>query len=273
MRTLRAVCLCALLLPAVAAAAPVDCPKGMKRLAGGSYRMANGDDASLGSFCLDVTEVTVSDYARCVEAEACKAEELECGNAATWGKPGLQGHPVNCVSWFEADAFCRAHGKRLPTEAEWEWAARGGRKAATFPWGEAAPANRVCWDGDGNSLGKGERKATCATGAHPKSRSADGLQDLSGNVREWTASEEERFRVLRGGSWGDSLPEFLSAGFRGWNAPDERMELTGFRCAAELGAKLVVPRRPVKEAKAELRDDGVLVMPFDLNPAPRKKRR
>ncbi len=262
-----------LLLPSVAAAA-ADCPRGMKRLSGGTFRMANGDEALLTSYCLDATEVTVADYARCVEAGACKAEDLECGNAATWGKKATASHPVNCVSWFEADAFCRAYGKRLPTEGEWEWAARGGRKAASFPWGEAPPANRVCWDGDGNSVGKGERKATCAVGAHPKSKSPDGLQDLAGNVREWTSTEAERFRVHRGGSWGDSLPEFLSAGFRGWNAPDERMELIGFRCAADLGAKPIVPHKAIVKPKAEMRDDGVLVMPFELNasPSPRKRR-
>ena len=264
--------LAALLLsvPPGASAAPASCPSGMKRLPAGSYRMADGTPAALGAFCMDVTEVTVAAYARCVDAGACRADDLECGNAATWGKPGAASNPVNCVSWFEADGFCRAHGKRLPSEAEWEWAARGGRRAQSFPWGQDPPANRVCWDGDGNSKGKGERKTTCPVGSSPRGTSPDGLQDLGGNVREWTASAADRFRVLRGGSWGDSLPEFLSAGFRGWNAPDERMELTGFRCVAAVGAKLVTPHRQVAKAKAELRDDGVLVMPFEVNPSHRK---
>jgi formylglycine-generating enzyme required for sulfatase activity len=256
----------ALLGPALAGAA---CPEGMRRLAGGAFRDADGVETAVPAFCMDVTEVTVAAYARCVGAGACHAEDLECGPAATWHQPGATNHPVNCVSWFEADAFCRAHGKRLPTEPEWEWAARGGPRASTYPWGEAAPSARACWDGDGNAKGKGERKATCAVGAHPKSRSPDGLQDLAGNVREWTATEVERFRVLRGGSWGDSLPEFLSAGFRGWNAPDERMELIGFRCAAAVGTKALTPRRQVAKARAELRDDGVLVMPRAVDPSRR----
>lgn len=252
----------ALLLPAAAFAA--DCPPGMRRVPGGTFRLADGEAARVAPFCMDATEVTAAAYARCADAGACRAEELACGSAATFGVPATAGHPVNCVTWFEADAFCRAHGKRLPTEEEWEWAARGATRGTTFPWGEAPPASRACWDGDGNSAGKGERKATCAVGAHPRSTSPDGLQDLAGNVREWTATASGRFRVLRGGSWGDSLPEFLSSAFRGWNAPDERMELTGFRCAAEPGAKAVTPKRQLAKAKAELRDDGVLVMPFEL---------
>ena len=256
-----------LALPSMASAASGGpCPSGMKKLAAGTFRMVDGTPAKLQPYCMDATEVTVAAYARCVDAEACRAEDLECGNAATWGKPGAASNPMNCVSWFEADAFCRAHGKRLPTEAEWEWAARGGPHAFTYPWGEEPPGSRACWDGDGNSKTKGERKATCAVGANPRSKSPDGLQDLGGNVREWTSTEADRFRVLRGGSWGDSLPEFLSAGFRGWNAPDERMELTGFRCVSELGAKLVTPHKQIVKPKAEMRDDGVLVMPFEVNP-------
>jgi formylglycine-generating enzyme required for sulfatase activity len=256
----------ALLLPAAVPAA--GCPPGMRRIPGGTWRQPDGEKVEVASFCMDVTEVTAGAYARCAEAGACQIGDLDCGNAATFGHPGTANHPVNCVTWFEADTFCRAHGKRLPSEPEWEWAARGERRGSTFPWGEAPPASRACWDGDGNAAGKGERKATCAVGAHPRAASPDGLQDLAGNVREWTATESGRFRVLRGGSWGDSLPEFLSSGFRGWNAPDERMELTGFRCAAPVGAKVVVPRRQLARAKAELRDDGVLVMPYDVNVAP-----
>ncbi|HSN13221.1 MAG TPA: SUMF1/EgtB/PvdO family nonheme iron enzyme, partial [Anaeromyxobacteraceae bacterium] len=70
----------------------------------------------------------------------------------------------------------------------------------------------------------------------PAGDSADGISDLAGNVREWTASRDGRFRIVRGGSWGDSLPDFVAVAFRGMNAPDERFELTGFRCAADPAA-------------------------------------
>jgi formylglycine-generating enzyme required for sulfatase activity len=256
--------LAAILLATTARAEP--CSRGMHPVAGGAYRMVSGDDASVDSFCMDVTEVTVAAYGKCVGAGACHAEDLACGKAATWGKGETQQHPVNCVTWFEADAFCRAHGKRLPTEPEWEWAARGGTRAASYPWGEAPPANRACWDGEGNAVGKGDREGTCRVATHPRSTSRHGLYDLSGNVREWTSTEEGRLRVLRGGSWGDSLPEFLSAGFRGFNAPDERMELTGFRCVSALGARTHPPARRVAKVEVVPREDGVIVLP-EVNPA------
>jgi formylglycine-generating enzyme required for sulfatase activity len=257
-----------LLAASPAAAAPRSpCPSGMKRVGGGEFHLAHGEAASVRSFCMDVTEVTVGAYRRCVDAGACDAEKLDCGAAATWPKKGAAAHPVNCVDWFEAEAYCKAHGKRLPTEEEWEWAARGGRRSLTFPWGEAPPASRACWDGDGNVKGKGERKETCPVASHRRARSPDGLDDLAGNVREWTGTELEQYRVLRGGSWGDSLPEFLSSGFRGWNAPDERMELIGFRCVADVGARTFVPKRAVVKPQAVMQDDGVLVMPFEIRPA------
>jgi formylglycine-generating enzyme required for sulfatase activity len=247
----------------------------MVEVKGGTLAVPGRTRARIAAFCLDRTEVTVDAWAGCVQAGACGADELQCGNAATWGKKGLGAHPVNCVTWAEADAFCRDHGKRLPTEHEWEWAARGGARARAYPWGDAQPGDRACWDGDGNAAGKGLRKATCAVGSHPRSRSADGLDDLAGNVREWTSTQHDRHRVLRGGSWGDSLAEFLTVDFRGWNAPDERIELTGFRCAAPIGA---VARRPVRKAPtrtpaAVMDDTGVLVFdaPMDLGPRQRSR--
>jgi len=242
-----------------AARAKAGCPAGMVHVGGGDLPRANGSTAGIRSFCLDRTEVTVDAYATCVAADACVADQLDCGNAATYGKAGKGRHPVNCVTWHEAEGYCREHGKRLPTEEEWEWAARGGPRGYSYPWGEDPPADRACWDGAGNALGKGERKSTCPVATHPRTRTRHGVDDLAGNVREWTATEQERFRVLRGGSWGDSLPAFLAADFRAWNAPDERMELLGFRCAAPVGA---VARRPVKRrstARATVDENGVMI--------------
>ncbi len=246
-----------------AAATASDCPPGMQPIARGALRVG-GRTVSVAPFCLDRTEVTVDAYASCTEIGVCPAEGLDCGNAAMWGKKGRGAYPMNCVTWFEADAFCRAHGKRLPTEAEWEWAARGEERGLTYPWGEEAPDDRACWDGQGNAVGKGERKEPCPVGANRRGVSQDGLQDLAGNVREWTSSREERFRVLRGGSWGDSLPEFLSTSFRGWNAPDERMEILGFRCATAIGA---VARTPTPKPKAVAKrepGDVLVIDPFGV---------
>lgn len=255
--------------PDAVAAPPASCPAGMVRVEGGT-RARDGERVRVSSFCLDRTEVTVAAYAACAEVGACKATHLECGNAATWGEKGLAAHPVNCVDWYEADTFCREHGKRLPAEEEWEWAAQGGGRDRAFPWGDASPGDRACWDGEGNAKGKGMRKGTCPVGAHARGKSRDGVQDLAGNVREWTATGHERFRVLRGGSWGDTLPEFLSASFRGWNAPDERMELLGFRCAAPLGAVAHAPRRHVQTARAEIDDAGVMIFSEPIEVGPRR---
>ncbi len=255
-RALAVFALCA--APLGALAAGTICSPGMVAVNGGVLER-EGEAMRIGSFCMDRTEVTVDAYASCVELGACSATDLECGNAATWGKKGQGQHPVNCVTWDEAENFCREHGKRLPTEEEWEWAARGGRRGLKYPWGEDAPADRACWDGEGNALGAGERKATCTVAANPRGKSADGIQDLAGNVREWTSTAHDRFRVLRGGSWGDSLPEFLSSTFRGWNAPDERRELLGFRCVTELGAFAHRPARRTQTARATTDDAGVMI--------------
>jgi hypothetical protein len=231
------------LLPLVLLALPLaalaggECPEGMRAIGGGRFRLADGSaTANLAPFCLDRVEVTAASYAACVRSGRCREDGLRCGKAATYGATGKGDHPINCASWIDADRYCRALGKRLPTEGEWEWAARGQARGTVYPWGAALPADRACWDGKGSELGAGERNETCPVGSHPAGDSPDGLSDLGGNVREWTASADGRMKVVRGGSWGDSLPDFLAAGFRGMNAPDERFELTGFRCAAEPGA-------------------------------------
>ena len=267
---LRVAILAVILAPPGAGAAGASCPSGMVAVGGGVIELG-GEAMRIPTFCMDRTEVTVDAYASCVDVGVCNGEGLECGNAATWGKKGKGTHPMNCVTWEEAETFCREHGKRLPTEEEWEWAARGGKKALKYPWGNDAPDDRACWDGAGNSVGAGERKTTCPVGANARGKSADGIQDLAGNVREWTSTAHERFKVLRGGSWGDSLPEFLSAAFRGWNAPDERMELLGFRCAAELGA---IARKPTRRAETAARattdDAGVMIFsaPIEVGKKP-----
>jgi formylglycine-generating enzyme required for sulfatase activity len=276
-------CLAAALgAPAMAQNGLEDCPAGMVLVEGGTLKARGADGFRVPSFCLDRTEVTVNAYAACVEIGACDASGLACGAAATWGKKNHGAHPVNCVTWAEADKYCREHGLRLPLEEEWEWAARGGERALTYPWGKTPPANRACWDGDGNAKGKGERKGACPVASHPRGRSPLGIEDLSGNVREWTSSEHERFRVLRGGSWGDDRPDFLAASFRGWNAPDERMELLGFRCAAAVGTVAREPPPPPEAARASTDDAGVMIFsePIELGPKSerpkppvRKKRR
>jgi formylglycine-generating enzyme required for sulfatase activity len=205
----------------------------MAGLPGGSYVMGeNKNTVEVKPFCLDLTEVTASAYAACVKAGDCSEEGTTEYNNCNAGK-GRGRHPMNCVDWKQAKGFCEAQGKRLPSEAEWEWAARGGDAARKFPWGDEAPddpEDRACWSGGT----EGEREGTCTVGSFPTGNGRFGHKDLSGNVWEWTSSKydaESPDRVIRGGSWRNYVASRLSASFRDWFAPSYRYFLLGFRCA------------------------------------------
>jgi iron(II)-dependent oxidoreductase len=157
-------------------------------------------------------------------------------------------HPVTGVSWYEADAYARLAGKRLPTEAEWEkaasWDPRVGRKRR-FSWGDDI-ADRSRANFGNNNWG------TTAVAAHPEGQSAYGCFDMTGNVWEWTASVFDGYpgftvfpyseysalwfdkdhRVLKGGSWMTELP-LLRCSFRNFWRPRFRIAFAGFRCAAD----------------------------------------
>ena len=135
---------------------------------------------------------------------------------------------MNCVDWGMAMTFCKAQQKRLPTEAEWEWAARGGGDARKFPWGSAEPEFQACWSGVST------RNGTCEVGSFADGKARFGHQDLAGNVWEWTSSKyqaDKADRVLRGGCWAGVVASGLSASFRVGDEPSLRSDSLGFRCA------------------------------------------
>jgi formylglycine-generating enzyme required for sulfatase activity len=191
---------------------------------------------ALKAFWLDRFEVTFDQFAKFVQAGGYKPQ----GN---WEQLRSRGgnHPVINVTWNDAVAYCRWADKSLPSEAEWEYAARGteGRK---YPWGNQWDPNRARFRGNKGTA------TSAPVGSYPNGASPFGIQDLAGNVWEWTASLEKPYpyvatdgredlrtggsRVTRGGSWlGDS--EFLRATVRDFSSPTSKNDKLGFRCAQQ----------------------------------------
>jgi formylglycine-generating enzyme required for sulfatase activity len=224
-------------LPAVPSASGASAPRGMVRLEDGSIVLgaADGDPAERGSsavqvagFSLDRTEVTVEAYEVCVRAGVCATPRSYA--RCNWGHPAKRLHPINCVDAGEAAAFCAWSGKRLPTEEEWEFAARGGAEGRVYPWGNDPPRRQLCWSSD----------LTCEVGVLPEGRSRDGVLDLAGNVAEWTSTPycprnlpscKTTRRAVHGGSFLDEQPERVRASARSAEDPAHHAIHLGFRCA------------------------------------------
>jgi formylglycine-generating enzyme required for sulfatase activity len=185
-----------------------------------------GSSVSVSAFKMDKTEVTVAQYAACVTAGQCSAPNTVAN--CNWQVAGRDSHPVNCVDWYQATAFCTWAGKRLPTEVEWQWAASSGG-TTIYPWGGTAPDDtHAQWSGVSSKSG------TAQVGTHTAGNTAGGIQDMSGNVWEWTASEYSPgagVKSIRGGSWYDANENYLRAAYRAYVSPAERFYRRGFRCA------------------------------------------
>jgi eukaryotic-like serine/threonine-protein kinase len=237
----------------------------MVSVPGGRFRLLHGSGpfndvptyASVAPFLLDATEVTVAAYGECVRAGRCEpaaatagwgwikdAERARWSPACNQDRADRSDHPVNCVDWGQATSYCAWAGKRLPTEQEWEWAARNASAGTAYPWGDAAPAGQPCWNGEGNDAGRGRRGGTCPAGGRAADVTAAGVKDLAGGVSEWTTSEmvvgaDSRGRggitvkVFRGGSWADEEPGRVASWSRSGDERPRRDPRLGFRCASD----------------------------------------
>ncbi len=215
------------------------CPEGMVAIPGGTFQMGSNSGQSdekpvhavtVGAFCMDATEVTVDAYAACVRGGGCNTTDL-MDNYCNWGESGKGSHPINCVDWNQASAHCRWASKRLPTEEEWEYGARG-TQGWEYPWGNGSPGSQLCWT---------KSDGTCRVGSYPSGDSPFGLKDMTGNVWEWTSSgysddysrnrATDRRVVNRGGSWFSDNPSGVRAAYRRMQFPSIRDISLGFRCA------------------------------------------
>jgi eukaryotic-like serine/threonine-protein kinase len=278
--------------PLIAAEDAGPCPAGMVPIPGGNFFQGNDEGkedempahkVTLSPYCIDRFEVTVAQYMQCSDGGGCKraipknewenitqkeheAYDPLCNASQT---DAHAKYPINCVSWEFAATYCEANGKTLPTEAQWEFAARGpdGRK---YPWGNDEPTGGhlnacgpecVAWhkeqglDSPPPMYAKDDGfPNTAPVGSFPNGASRFGVEDVVGNVGEWTDDwfspykkgkigapekdphnpEASKHKVVRGGGWNATDPTWLRPSFRYRAPPAMRSHGIGFRCAKDL---------------------------------------
>ena len=269
-----------------------DCPNGMIHVPAGEFLMGSPPGQGsrnerpqhrvrLSAFCLDIVPVTVAAYLSCVRSGTCepahsvpdypgittqirRIDSRWC-NAA---RPDRGDHPLNCVNWTQAVTFCHWRSARLPTEAEWEYAARGstGRR---YTWGDTPEPSPTLLNACGRECAEELRHAavssgtmysvndgwpsTAPVGSFPAGASPFGILDMAGNVMEWTGDWYGPYqpsggtaesdptgpttgstRVVRGSDWARFIPSTTRAAVRRSDTPTARASSAGFRCAFSL---------------------------------------
>jgi formylglycine-generating enzyme required for sulfatase activity len=275
---------------AVASAAPKppECPpRSVKIEAGQYFQGSDAKDAldnekpshnvALSAYCIDLYEVTAKEYKACSDIGKCRrltnevhwpkitpAEAKTYAPLCTFGKAEFEDHPINCIGWETASDYCKTNGKRLPTEAEWEYATRG-PDGRVYPWGDDPPTSQHL-----NACGKecvawGQKQGTTFAALYPEDdgypntspvgkfeagRSRFGPYDVAGNVWEWVSdwyapytTDEKKNpagpgsgdkKVIRGGAWNGGYASWLRPSFRYAQIPEALSYGIGFRCAKSL---------------------------------------
>jgi len=194
-------------------------------------------EVTIKTFDISKTAVTVEQYMECMIKGGCTKPAT--GDYCNWGKSGRQLHPVNCVDWNQAQAYAKFKGARLPSEAEFEYAATSGGRNQKYPWGNEKPTSElVVFNTD----------VTMPVCSRPKGNTAQGLCDMSGNVWQWVQDKYQdsyegapvdgsafegtgHNRVVRGGSFRGDGARYLRADSRYSGFPGVRIGHFGFRLA------------------------------------------
>ena len=222
------------------AATPLACPTGMAAIGAGDFVLGDSKlPAHVNPYCLDIDLTSGNAYDECVAAGVCTVTVEPYVIEPCWLDKGVTrpgAHPVVCVNQTQATGYCAWRGKRLPTDAEMEWAARNGDAATQYAWGNREPLatdepELLCWSA------RIKRLEPCDVGAFPAGANLAGVQDLAGNVRVWTTTISDKDPssfLLRSSKFDANDKYYEKAVYRAWRPPGGDGDIDiGVRCAAD----------------------------------------